>query len=415
MNRLSRDIRAWIAVICCAVGTFWTGTMIFGFPGVLGEYWREVFEVSTAATSRVTMFILLALGCFSFFSGKFHMRFGTRKSFATGALLIILSLFVLIFAKNIYMVYVWAALNGAASIFIYSPALATVQRWMPQKKGLVTGIVNLTFGISAAIMSPIYKWMLVHLEYTTMMVVLIIIIAAANVIINFNCEVPELTKMTDQQKREHNLLTERMQKVNAKKGIASSCSYKPREAVKTIPFWCMCGIWACMGAAGISMVTLSTNYAAFLGIANGVAILTVFNVTNGISRIIAGVLFDKIGGRTTAFIAFIVATVGYVGLNFSNSFLWILIFAACVGYGFGTMFAVSAPLLTDIFGIEYFGLIFGLVFMAYGLLGGFIGPNLYGVVLQNTGSYHPVFIYLGCFALVSAILIRFVKPIQQKK
>lgn len=127
-----------------------------------------------------------------------------------------------------------------------------------------------------------------------------------------------------------------------------------------------------------------------------------------------GFLSDRIGGRTTGCIAFVAATIGYTGLNFSTSFVLIMIFAACVGYGFGTMFAISAPVLTDIYGIKYFGLIFGLVFMSYGFLGGILGPNLYGVVLQSTGSYHPVFIYLGIFALISAIMIRFVKPLKKK-
>lgn len=162
------------------------------------------------------------------------------------------------------------------------------------------------------------------------------------------------------------------------------------------------------------MVTLSTNYAAYLGIAGGVIILTVFNITNGVSRLLAGFLSDKIGGRTLGFIAFVAATIGYFGLNFGTSFIAVLLFAAFVGYGFGTMFAISAPVLADIYGIKYFGLIFGLVFTSYGFLGGILGPNLYGIVFQSTGSYHPVFIYLGIFALVSAILIWFVRPIRNK-
>lgn len=381
----------------------------------MGEDWRETFQVSTAATSKITMFVLFALGACSFFSGKFHLKFGTRKSFLTGTVLIIISMIVLLFAKNIYMVYLWAALNGASSIFIYSPGLATVQRWVPHRKGLVTGLVNLIFGISAAIMSPIFKWMSAHFEYKTMFVILIILILVVNLIALIFCEMPEFANMSDKQQAEHHTLLERVRLANEKKGIAAGYSYQPKEAVKTVPFWCMCVIWACMGAAGISMVTLSTNYAAYLGIVNGVVILTVFNITNGLSRIVAGFLSDKIGGRTAGCIAFVVATIGYFGLNFGTSFGLITLFAACVGYGFGTMFAVSSPILSDIYGIKYFGLIFGLVFMSYGFLGGILGPNLYGLVFQHTGSYHPIFIYLGIFALISAILIQFVKPLKKSK
>ncbi|MBQ8663804.1 MAG: MFS transporter [Eubacterium sp.] len=415
MNNLSRNMRAWLAVISCCAGIFWSGSLIFGFPGVMGEYWRETFSVSTAATSKITMFVLLGLACFSFFSGKFHLRFGTRKSFLVGTVLIVASMFVLLFGKNIYMVYLWAALNGASSMFIYSPGLATVQRWIPHKKGLVTGMVNLVFGISAAIMSPIFKGMLTRFDYKNMLTIVVILIVVVNLLALIFCEMPEFVKLSERQKKDHHELLEKVRIANEKKGVAAGYFYKPKEAIKTVPFWCMCVIWACMGAAGISMVTLSTNYAAYLGITSGVVILTVFNITNGLSRIVAGFLSDKIGGRTVGCIAFVAATIGYFGLNFGTSFVLITVFAACVGYGFGTMFAVSSPILTDIYGIKYFGLIFGLVFMSYGFLGGILGPNLYGVVLQSTGSYHPVFIYLGIFALISAIMIQFVKPLRKKE
>lgn len=414
MKNLSRDTRAWLAVISCCAGIFWSGTLIFGFPGVMGEYWRETFQVSTAATSKITMFVLLLLGCFSFVSGKIHLKYGTRIAYLLGTILMVASMFVLLFGNNIYMVYLWAALNGASSAFFYSPGLATVQRWIPLRKGLVTGMVSLVFGISAAIMSPIFKALLTRFDYRTMLIITIVAILVVNLTVLLFCEMPEFVKMSEQQKKDHEAMLERVRVANEKKGLGAGYSYKPKEAIRTAPFWCMCVIWACMGAAGISMVTLSTNYASYLGIAGGVIILTVFNITNGVSRLLAGFLSDKVGGRNVGCVAFVAATIGYFGLNFSTSFAVITLFAAFVGYGFGTMFAISAPVLTDIYGIKYFGLIFGLVFTSYGFLGGILGPNLYGVVLQNTGSYHPVFIYLGIFALISVVLIRFVKPLKKK-
>ncbi len=48
--------------------------------------------------------------------------------------------------------------------------------------------------------------------------------------------------------------------------------------------------------------------------------------------------------------------------------------AAVVGFAFGTLFAVSAPLTTDCFGITHFGAISGLVFTVYGFVAGPLGP-----------------------------------------
>ncbi len=87
------------------------------------------------------------------------------------------------------------------------------------------------------------------------------------------------------------------------------------------------------------------------------------------------------------------------------------VLAAVVGFAFGTLFAVSAPLATDCFGMAHFGAIFGLVFTAYGFVAGPLGPWLSGHVLDSTqGNFQVVFTYLGVFFFASAVLIWFARP-----
>jgi len=82
-----------------------------------------------------------------------------------------------------------------------------------------------------------------------------------------------------------------------------------------------------------------------------------------------------------------------------------------IGFAFGTLFGVSAPLATDCFGMQHFGAIFGLVFTAYGFIAGVIGPSLAGYILDATnGNFYVVFGYLGIFCLMSGVFIRFVVP-----
>ena len=76
-----------------------------------------------------------------------------------------------------------------------------------------------------------------------------------------------------------------------------------------------------------------------------------------------------------------------------------------MGFAFGTLFAITAPLGTDLFGLKYFGLIFGLIFTAYGFVGGLVGPLLSSTVLDMTGSYLVVFAYLAVFCLLAACFI----------
>ena len=414
MASLSRSKRSWIAVIACAAGVFWPGAFIFGFPGVMGEIWKEMFNAGRAETSRIVMFSLIALGSLGYICGRFQRKYGTKVCFNIGTVFTVLSLLISLLAKSIYMVYIWAFLNGIAITFIYSPALSTVQKWVPHHKGFVSGIVSMLFGISAAIMSPVFKLMLSGLGYVKMHIVLIGLVLVFNSIAAYFCEAPEHARLSERQSKEQEkLLTGTATKNPA--GFGSGIKpVQTGSAVKTIPFWCLCAIWVFMGAAGISMVSIPTAYSASIGLSGGVTILSAYNITNGLSRIVVGVLFDKIGGRITGFFAFILAAAGFFGLIFAQSFVLILILVMAVGLGFGTLFAISPPMISTIYGASNFGTIFGLVFMSYGFLGGFLGPYLYGIVFQTTGSYVPVFIYLGIFAFLSAVLVIFIKPLKQR-
>ena len=92
----------------------------------------------------------------------------------------------------------------------------------------------------------------------------------------------------------------------------------------------------------------------------------------------------------------------------SKSIVYILV--AIIGFSFGTLFAVSAPLAVESFGIAHFGAIFGVMFTAYGFVSGLIGPSLSGYILDITGgNFVVVFTYLGIFCLLSSFLILFVR------
>lgn len=400
-----RDRKGILSVIGCSMAIFWSGALIFGYPGLMGDYWRSTFNVNTSATGLIMTFVIISLGVFMFFTGKWHMKLGTRKSYLIGTGVLLVAMFFGLFATNIYMIYLWGFLNGAASCFIYGPGLTTVQNWFPQRRGLVTGIVNLVFGSSAAVMSPIFNIMLMRMGYVKMNWIVIILILVVNVIAAFLSEMPDKSNMTEAQLRAHQeLLDDLARQREAGKSKGPAASMTPQEALKTKNFWYLWITWCFMGAAGISMVSLSKGYGNFLAL-NGVLVLTCFNITNGLSRIVAGTLSDLIGRNTVGSLSFILAAIGYACLPAAHSLVLVCVLAAFVGFAFGTLFAITAPIGTDLFGLKYFGMIFGLIFTAYGFVGGIIGPLLSSYILQTTGSYTPVFTYLAVFSVIAAVFI----------
>ena len=158
-----KNRRGILAVIGSAGAIFWPGAFIFGYPGVMGPLWQQRFGVGRGAIGNTLFFVLAAVGCFMFFVGRWQERWGTREMITLGALLCGLNTFLIAYADRLWLLYLWAFLNGAASSFIYIPGLTTVQRWFPERRGLVSGIVNLVFGLSAAVMAPLFGTLLLRL------------------------------------------------------------------------------------------------------------------------------------------------------------------------------------------------------------------------------------------------------------
>ena len=156
------------------------------------------------------------------------------------------------------------------------------------------------------------------------------------------------------------------------------------------------------------MVTLTAQFGTAMGLSvqTAVILLTAFNLTNGISRMLSGYLSDILGRKATMSVTFLMAGGAYLLLPHLHGLVLWAVLSAVIGFSFGTLFSVSAPLISDCFGLDHFGAIFGLVFTAYGFLAGALGPWLSGHILDITqGNFPLVFFYLGILLIVSAGLI----------
>jgi len=273
-----------------------------------------------------------------------------------------------------------------------------VQRWYLERRGLVTGLVNLVFGLSASPMSPVFNKMLSSVgPVTTTMTIGILALATGLVVAPF-MRVPE------------------QDQAPAARGAGARPSTLGRsltvaEAVRTRNFWFMWLSWALAGGAGFAMVTLSTLFGLKMGLSmeQAVLILAAYGLMNGLSRIISGYLSDHIGRKVTMVSAFAIGGCAYILMPHANGLILWAIMAACVAYAFGTLFAVSAAMATDCFGLKHFGAIYGLIFTAYGFFAGPLGPWLGGKILDVTGgNFTIVFSYLGGFYLLAGALISLV-------
>ena len=234
--------RGILAVAGSSLAIFWPGAFIFGFPGVMAPYWQTSLHVGLGAIGNILFFVLAAVGIFMFFVGRWQEKFGTRTMISIGAIICGLDAIFVGYASSLWMVYAWAFLVGMSSAFVYIPALTTVQRWFPMRRGLVSGVVNLMFGVSAAIMAPIFGYMFETVGYLRMNIYLGIIGLVVGLVAAQFTGLPEEVALV-------------------RPGAAGATVVSPPElgnsltvqqSLRTSSFWFLWITWALQGAAGIA-------------------------------------------------------------------------------------------------------------------------------------------------------------------
>ena len=215
-----------------------------------------------------------------------------------GVFLTAIASVVAAYASSIYMIYAWAFLNGTASSFVYVPALTLAQLWYPRKKGLASGTVSMVFGLSAAIMSPLFGKLLISLGYISMNLSIAILTLVTGFAGAYLALAPGAEKEIAVSVRS---LHDEPQEPNPAGWDLWTRPLIVQECLQTRSFWFLWITWTLAGAAGISMSILATAYGLSKGfdLGSAILILTAFNFTNGTGRIISGLLSDKIGRNRT--------------------------------------------------------------------------------------------------------------------
>jgi OFA family oxalate/formate antiporter-like MFS transporter len=370
---------------------FFPGAFVFGFPGVMASEWQTLFCVNKAQIGRLMFFILAGTGFSMALAGKLQEKIPGRFIIFTGSLISSLAMIFVGKATTIEHVYIWAFIEGFFSGFVYIPCLTVFQKLFPENRGLVTGLFNLNFGGSSAVMAPVFTYLLVSKGYVFTSNFAAVISLLLGTSFALFIRIPDNEK--DQVKQQ-------VPTISLKKILGLSS------------FWSLWFVWALAGAAGISLIVLASSFGTSLGygITQYVYILTGFNVLNGIGRLVCGRLSDIYPKQKILMTVFLMASLAYFLMpRFTN--LYIISFLACfIGLSFGALFTVSAPLVTEVFGLENFGKVFGLVFTAYGFFAGFLGPWVSGIILDITGSnFQIVFSLFGVFYLTASMLIFGVK------
>ncbi len=356
--------------------------------------------------SEVTLTFTIAifvLGLAAFGGGLWMRRAGPRTVALTAGVLYGLGVFLASLTNGrLWWLYCSYGLIAGVGLGLgYIVPVATLVKWFPDKRGMITGLAVAGFGAGALITAPLATRLIASVGVLQTFAVLGVAYFVA-VTVGALCmrNPPDgyrpagwTPTVTQQQQR-------------------AARSYTLAEAMRC---WQWYGLWTLLflnTTAGIAVISQAAPmFQEITGItaARAAGVVGIISIANGAGRLLWAWLSDLVGRRPVFLAMFVLQAIIFWLLPSAHS---LTLFAAltvavllCYGGGFGTMPAFAA----DYFGAEHVGSIYGLMLTAWGVAG-VLGPTLMAALRQRSGGYDGGLRLIAGLMLVSAIIPLLVRP-----
>ncbi|WP_455462971.1 L-lactate MFS transporter [Candidatus Hodarchaeum mangrovi] len=342
------------------------------------------------------------------FAGRWQDRVGPKKVATIGGILLgvgyLLAGFVDIIAQGDQLLgFIWLAISygvisGVGIGFAYVCPIATLVKWFPDYKGLITGVAVAGFGLGAFFLLYIEEFLILSIGngkigiafWILGLIFILTVVPSAQYLKNppkgwtppgFTSQP---TKMTIKGKKD----------------------YEPLEMIKTPQFWLLWGMFILAASAGLMTIGNVTTFIGNTLSDQGILEYSVLAVTagsllaifNSAGRIVWGAVSDRLGRIITMILMFGTLGVAMFFFGIQTEYLFLLIGACIIGFCFGGNFALFPSATDDYFGTKNLGRNYGIIFTAYGIAGA-LGPFIAGIL-----PYKDAFPLLGLLAFLAVAL-----------
>jgi OFA family oxalate/formate antiporter-like MFS transporter len=294
----------------------------------------------------------------------------------------------------------YGLLGGLGMGLGYIVPVATLVKWFPDKRGIVTGLAVCGFGGGAVIAAPVATSLIQSQGVGPTFIVLGIVYLILVVIAGQFYANPPAGYVPAGWEPSARLVSQRASK-----------DFTPSEALTRGQWYALWAILALNVTAGISLISQAKPLALSVGASAAVAtgFVSTIAIFNAIGRFAWASFSDVIGRRQVFITLFALQAVIFLILGQLPGFGLFaplaFIVALCYGGGFGTMPAFAA----DYFGPKRAGAIYGTMLTAWSA-GGVLGPILIAQVKDRTGGYGPALTIIAVIMLVSLVLPILVRP-----
>ena len=337
----------------------------------------------------------------TYIGGRIQDRRGPRTVAVIGSVIYGLGVIVASFARSADQLWLlvlgYGVLAGFGLGLAYIVPIAMLQKWFPDKRGLITGLAVGGFGFGAVITAPIAQALIknnpdVPTAAFLPLGIAYLIAAVAGAFFFRNppegYTVPGYVPAT------------------SGKVVDSGRDYTQGEALRTWQWYSLTAILTLAVLAGIAFISqAAASFSDISGYTAAAAAAAVgfLGLFNGAGRIFWAAVSGRLGRMVTFILILAIEGVCILLIpHVQNAALFFVLAALvylCYGGAFGTMPATAG----DFFGVKNAGGIYGLMLIGWSL-GGVVGPLIAAKLIGGDKDYTAAYTTIGIIALVAIVL-----------
>lgn len=337
--------------------------------------------------------IFFCIGCVA--SGALASKIPAKIYVWASAALFLIGFLISANISNLTMLIIgFGVVCGFASGLAYSAVMSTVGKWFPDKQGLISGILLMGFGISSFVIGKLYDAFTPKTfgAWRTSFTVIGIIIAVVMAVCGFFIKKPgpdfDIKPSANGKKRRENPAA-----IEANAGLM----------LRQPSFWLYL-LWVIfMSAAGLALISQAKGVATEAGVTGGTVatVVGLISIANGISRIIFGGLYDKIGRSAVMQIVnalFILESLVLIFALHKSSFVLLVLGFIIGGAAYGGVTPTNSAFISSYYGMKNYPLNFSII--NCNLLIASFGSNIAAKLYDASGSFRVIFIMVLICAAV---------------
>jgi MFS family permease len=378
--------------------------LIMGFVyvySIILPYVMERFAVDKATAAIPYSVVLSVFVVGNLIGGLMQKKISTKKCLAIGyaGMIIGAGLTAILPANSYWMMSItFGVIIGLGNGIVYNVLIALGQKWWPDKRGLITGLLLAFLGVSGTILSPIVSALLIKYGYTTTFLACAGMFTVIAIIAVSALKAPPEGYMADYAAPK-----------KAGGAAISTKQYTTGEMVKTKAYYMVTAAFMFAMPAYVLISAIFVAVGTERGIDTAMLVTGVMIASLGqvAGRFLISAISDKIGRKIALIFSFAITAAMIILLVNAQSTLYIIGFAL-LAFAYGGAVATFPSLVSDYFGVKHIGINYAVVMIGFGLATIFT-PIMSKAVLATQRGITLSFIIAGCAAAFAILLVIILK------